>query len=85
LVGARDVSLLIAQSTKRPDDLWRSIQLQLAIGAAPEALALYEQHAAALAQPSPWHIALARAILQSHPDAAMGIIRHISADAPMNM
>ncbi|BBE34770.1 hypothetical protein [Sphingosinicella microcystinivorans] len=82
LVGARDVSLLIAQSTKRPDDLWRSIQLQLAIGAAPEALALYEQHAEALAKPSPGHIALARAILQSHPDAAMRITRHISADAP---
>ncbi|GAY22778.1 hypothetical protein SFOMI_3340 [Sphingobium fuliginis] len=82
LVGARDASLLIAQSTKRPDDLWRSIQLQLAIGAAPEALALYEQHAAALAQPSPGHIALARAILQSHPDAAMRITRLISADAP---
>ncbi len=82
LVGARDVSLFIAQSTKRPDDLWRSIQLQLAIGAAPEALALYEQHAAALVQPSPGHIALARAILQSHPDAAMRITRLISADAP---
>lgn len=82
LVGARDVSLLIAQSTKRPDDLWRSIQLQLAIGAAPEALALYEQHAAALMQPSPGHIALARAILRSHPDAAMRITRHISVDAP---
>ena len=82
LVGARDVSLLIAQLTKRPDDLWRSIQLQLAIGAAPEALALYEQHAEALTKPSPGHIALARAILQSHPDAAMRITRHISADAP---
>ncbi|GEO02091.1 hypothetical protein NSE01_39230 [Novosphingobium sediminis] len=82
LVGARNVSLLIAQSTKRPDDLWRSIQLQLAIGAAPEALSLYEQHAETLAQPSPGHIALARAILQSHPDAAMRITRHISANAP---
>ena len=82
LVGARNVSLLIAQSTKRPDDLWRSIQLQLAIGAAPEALALYEQHAEALAQPSPGHIALARAILQSHPDAATRITRLISANAP---
>lgn len=82
LVGARDVSLLIAQSTKRPDDLWRSIQLQLAIGATPEALALYEQHAEALTKPSPGHIALARAILQSHPDAAMRITRQISTDAP---
>lgn len=82
LVGARDASLLIAQSTKQPHDLWRSIQLQLAIGAAPEALALYEEHAATLAKPSPGHIALARAVLQSHPDAAMRITRHIAADAP---
>ena len=82
LVGARDVSLLIARSTKRPDDLWRSIQFQLAIGAAPEALALYEQHAEALTKPSPGHIALARAILQSHPDAAVSIIRQISNDPP---
>ncbi|WMS41831.1 hypothetical protein RDV64_17420 [Acuticoccus sp. MNP-M23] len=82
LIGARDLSLLIAQSTKRPEDLWRSIELQLAIGAAPEALALYEQHIADLAQPSPGHIALARAVMQSHPDAAMRITRDISADAP---
>ena len=82
LVTARDTSLLIAQSTKSPVDLWRSIQLQLTIGAAPAALALYEENAATLAEPSPGHIALARAVLRSHPEAAVRITRHIAADAP---
>ena len=82
IVQARDASLVIAQSTKATDDLWRSIHLQLAIGAAPDALAIYEENADILAEPAPGHIALARAVLRSHPEAASRITRHLSANAP---
>lgn len=82
LLNARDASLAVARITGQPSDLWRSIELQLAIGAAPKALALYEEHAASLADPSPGHITLARAVLQSHPEIARRITRQIAADAP---
>ena len=82
LIEAREASVLIARSTKEPADLWRTIQLQLATGAAPDALAIYEENAEVLSAPSPIHIALARAVMQSNPEAASRIARHITANAP---
>lgn len=82
LLHARDSSLAISRATGQPRDVWRSIQFQLAIGAAPKALALYEEHAEILTDPAPGHIALARAVLQSHPEAARRITRQIAADSP---
>ncbi|KQZ61330.1 hypothetical protein ASD67_19025 [Sphingopyxis sp. Root1497] len=81
LLHARDASLVIARATGQPHDVWRSIHFQLAIGAAPKALALYEEHAEALSAPAPGHIALARAVLRSHPDAARRITKQFAAQA----
>lgn len=82
IVRARETSIEIARSTGVVADLWRSIEFQLASGAAPAALAFYNEHAEKLSAPMPGHILLARAILHFDPDAAARITRHISADAP---
>lgn len=82
IILARDASLAIARSTRNRNDLWRSIHLQLAIGAAQDALTIYEENADILSEPVPGHIALARAVLKSHPEAASRITRHISANPP---
>ncbi|KTF67839.1 MULTISPECIES: HTH domain-containing protein [unclassified Sphingomonas] len=82
LVTARDTSLLLARTTGQTQDIWHTIQLHLAIGAAPQALALYEEHAQLLTAPAPGHVALARALIWSHPEAARSITRLIAAEAP---
>lgn len=82
LVAAREASRTLAQSTGRARDIWRSIEFHLATGAEPAALALYEQHAEQLAKPSPGHVLLARAVLQSHPDAAARITRQLATATP---
>ncbi|QGP79398.1 HTH domain-containing protein [Sphingobium sp. CAP-1] len=82
IVRARETSIEIARSTGVVADLWRSIEFQLASGAASAALAFYNEHAGKLSAPMPGHILLARAILHFDPDAAARITRHISADAP---
>lgn len=48
----------------------------------PKALALYEEHAQLLTAPAPGHVALARALIWSHPEAARSITRLIAAEAP---
>ncbi|HEY5712600.1 MAG TPA: hypothetical protein VIT38_11960 [Allosphingosinicella sp.] len=79
LVGARQASLELAATTRHPNDLWRTIGLQLATGAEADAVALYEAHEETLAAPGPEHVQLARSVLQSHPETAARITRSLSA------
>ena len=82
LVAARSTSLLLAQATAQPRDIWRSIELHIATGAEPAALAMYEQHADRLNAPTAGHLLLANAVASSNPDAAARIARQIAAAAP---
>ena len=82
LVAARSTSLLLAQTTGQPRDIWRSIELHIATGAEPAALAMYEQHADRLNAPTAGHLLLANAVASSNPDAAARIARQIAAVAP---
>ena len=82
LVAARSTSLLLAQTTGQPRDIWRSIEFHLATGAEPAALAMYEQHADKLGVPTTSHVLLANAVASTNPDAAARITRQIAAAAP---
>ena len=82
LVGARNASLELARATLDGQDIWRSIGFHIATGAAPAALALYEEHQELLVKPSSGHVMLANALTQTHPEAAARITRRITADLP---
>jgi hypothetical protein len=72
----------LAAASRRPSDIWSSIEHQLAIGAVPEARAFYEQNADVLTQPTPGHIYLANAMLHSDPTLATQITRDLARNAP---
>ena len=82
LVAARSTSLLLAQTTEQPRDIWRSIEFHIATGAEPAALAMYEQHADRLGEPTASHLLLANAVASTNPDAAARIACQIAVAAP---
>lgn len=82
IVQASEESVRLARSTGSAADLWRSIDFQLAVGAAPAALALYDEHADKLAAPTPGHIRLAQAVLHFAPEAAARLTRQVAAAPP---
>lgn len=82
LVAARSTSLLLAQATRQPRDIWRSIELHIATGAEPAALAMYERNADRLGTPTASHLLLANAVASTNPEAAARIARQIAAAAP---
>lgn len=80
---ARDASLAIARTSGKANDLWRAIEFNISVGAVPQALALYDEHADALSEKaSPGQVLLARAVLRSDPEAAARITRQLAQDTP---
>jgi hypothetical protein len=82
LLEATRESRRIAETTLSPGDLWQSINLQLAVGAVPAAIALYERHADKLADPHPGHIHLAALALHHDRGAAIRITRTLASHVP---
>lgn len=82
ILEATRESRRIAEATQSPRDLWQSINLQLAVGAVPAALALYEQHADKLADPHPGHLHLASLAIHHDRGAAIRITQTLATHVP---
>jgi hypothetical protein len=82
IVDAKRAGLLVAKTTKRAEDAWRAIHLQLVAGDTPAALATYDEHANQLTEPNVGHIHLARALLYTNPHAISRVTQPLWQTTP---
>lgn len=82
VLEARQAGLQIAIQTKRPEDMWRAIHLQLVTGDTSAALATYEANSTLLKEPTAGHIHLARALHYTNPHAASKVANDIWNELP---
>jgi tetratricopeptide (TPR) repeat protein len=82
VLEARQAGLQIAIQTKRPEDMWRAIHLQLVTGDTSAAFATYNANSSLLKKPTAGHIHLARALHYTNPHAASKVASDIWNELP---